>query len=207
MKAGLWIITVSLLSGCATLSKEECLNADWFLIGFEDGNAGRAVGTISSHRKACAKADVIPNFAEYERGHVKGIGRYCTAETGFKLGNSGGSYNSACTGVGDGGFLSAFHAGKDRFDQRQQLNALATLLTDYASRQTEIADEIAHYTAEIISEASTAEDRAHYVQVLKNLHDERNTLKAQIEAAEYHIVIARAQLNELVHRQQEEGYP
>jgi hypothetical protein len=45
-------------TGCATLGKEECLNADWFTIGFEDGARGYPASRIGDHREACAKHGV-----------------------------------------------------------------------------------------------------------------------------------------------------
>ena len=32
---------VFLLPGCASLNREECVSADWFAIGLEDGARGR----------------------------------------------------------------------------------------------------------------------------------------------------------------------
>ncbi len=34
------LLFVFLLTGCATLSQEECVNANWQTIGFEDGIQG-----------------------------------------------------------------------------------------------------------------------------------------------------------------------
>merc|ERR1711916_171837 len=68
---------IALLQGCASLSKEECLVADWQQIGFEDGSRGRDLLTLARHRKACAKAGITPDRAAYERGHRQGLLRYC----------------------------------------------------------------------------------------------------------------------------------
>ena len=50
------------LSGCASMSKQECLSVDWRTVGYEDGAAGGSYGGY------CA-ADLAPAFTQaYEAG-------------------------------------------------------------------------------------------------------------------------------------------
>ncbi|MDH5469903.1 MAG: DUF2799 domain-containing protein, partial [Gammaproteobacteria bacterium] len=46
---------ILLLQGCATLNKEECVVADWRLIGYQDGVAGKSASTVGGYRKDCAE--------------------------------------------------------------------------------------------------------------------------------------------------------
>jgi hypothetical protein len=39
------------LAGCATMSKEACLQGDWAGVGFKDGEAGRAQSRLDDHAK------------------------------------------------------------------------------------------------------------------------------------------------------------
>lgn len=41
--------SIYLLSGCATLSKEECMVGDWQTIGYNDGVAGYHSERLTSH--------------------------------------------------------------------------------------------------------------------------------------------------------------
>ena len=52
-----------LVLGCASLDKNECLHADWYAIGLEDGARGRALERLGDHRRACAKHSVTPDAA------------------------------------------------------------------------------------------------------------------------------------------------
>ncbi len=54
-----------LVTGCATMDKSECEQADWRIIGLEDGAEGRPVSYIGRHRKACAEYGIKPNLALY----------------------------------------------------------------------------------------------------------------------------------------------
>ncbi|MEH6578134.1 MAG: DUF2799 domain-containing protein [Amphritea sp.] len=71
------------LSGCATLDREECLNADWHLIGYEDGSAGRLPEQVGEHRQACAEYAVVPDMDAYLQGRSQGLVNYCTEENGY----------------------------------------------------------------------------------------------------------------------------
>jgi predicted nucleic acid-binding Zn-ribbon protein len=83
------------LSACASMSKNECLNANWKTIGYEDGSLGRAETMIQSHRKACADicpADLEPVFLKaYRLGQElfsirQEISRIESAITGYNNG-------------------------------------------------------------------------------------------------------------------------
>ncbi len=71
------------------MSKDECIVADWQIIGFEDGAAGRGSGEIGERRKACAKHGVTPNRVAYVKGYEEGIARYCHFGRGRSSGLAG----------------------------------------------------------------------------------------------------------------------
>ena len=48
---GAFLVCVLLAPGCATLDKDECLVADWRLIGFQDGAAGKSATAMDDYRK------------------------------------------------------------------------------------------------------------------------------------------------------------
>ena len=63
MWAGLLTIgTLLFLSGCASMSSDECANSDWTAVGYEDGSRGYTSDQFSSRRKACAKISGGGNY-------------------------------------------------------------------------------------------------------------------------------------------------
>lgn len=82
------------LSGCAVMSKSECQNANWELIGQRDGISG--AGSLSQARgQACAKHQINMNRKQYLDGYRKGIQTYCTPQTVFDYALSGkGNYQN-----------------------------------------------------------------------------------------------------------------
>lgn len=89
-------IAVLLVGGCASLSKNECINADWRLIGYEDGVSAQPADRIGNHRKACAKHDVVPDKNAYDFGYEEGIYDYCSESRGYADGNRGNRVNGFC---------------------------------------------------------------------------------------------------------------
>ncbi len=102
---------VLLITGCASMSADECVTADWHAIGFEDGSSGRTTGNISRHRKACAKHGVTPDFNAYTAGHAKGVPLYCVETKGFYVGSKGGAFPSVCAGAKYPGFEKGYERG------------------------------------------------------------------------------------------------
>ena len=78
------------------MNESECRNADWRMIGMEDGIDGRQQSYIGKHRQACAKHDITPDSVAYRQGYSEGLKQYCTEMKGFVLGKKGAAYHGVC---------------------------------------------------------------------------------------------------------------
>lgn len=107
------VALVLLTGGCASMSEEECLVADWRALGYEDGAAGRTVAQLGERRQACAEYGVRPDTGAYRAGRSEGLRLYCTEQRGFRLGRSGRTYNGVCPAGLEAPFLHAYQAGRD----------------------------------------------------------------------------------------------
>lgn len=90
-------MSIAAVSGCATLSKEECLVADWHAIGKQDGREGYTWQRLSEHAKACSKINIIPNKEQWEAGRQEGLKSYCTVSNAYAKGLRGKFLNDVCT--------------------------------------------------------------------------------------------------------------
>ena len=88
--------SILLISGCATMGKDECLTSNWRSIGYEDGARGYPPERIGNHRKACAKHSVSPDLQAYQAGRAEGLQAFCQPHKGFQLGSRGGNYAGVC---------------------------------------------------------------------------------------------------------------
>ncbi|MES0371756.1 MAG: DUF2799 domain-containing protein [Mariprofundaceae bacterium] len=119
MKRSLYLLSIFLmigfLSGCASMSKKECINADWHTIGFTDGSRGVHYTNLSKHRKSCIKYEIIPDEDAYHSGWDQGIRSYCTTDNGYRAGRAGKAYQNICPSDVEANFLSGWEQGIRQF--------------------------------------------------------------------------------------------
>ena len=107
----LFVAAILTVAGCASLTPEECLHADWRDIGHADGTAGRGMDTLAKHRKACAEVGVTPNFSAYQAGHREGVRAFCHPANAYRLGRRGYTYTGICPEDLEPRFLDALEEG------------------------------------------------------------------------------------------------
>ncbi len=118
------LLLTLLLAGCATMDKSECREADWTMIGLEDGAKGRPLSYISRHRKSCAEYGVSPDLARYKRGHGDGLKQFCTPENGYRIGRAGRSYDNVCPTTLSGNFLAGYQTGLELHGLSTDINRM-----------------------------------------------------------------------------------
>ena len=114
------ILVVALASGCSTLSKGECLEADWYEIGAKDGASGKPRSRLNDHRESCAEYDVFPDREQYYMGREEGIQIYCTPANGYKQGYEGNFYSGTCPVDLESAFLSGYNIGREIYDEKRK---------------------------------------------------------------------------------------
>ncbi|MDN6276457.1 DUF2799 domain-containing protein [Psychrobacter sp.] len=123
--------SIVLLSGCATLSKQECLIGDWETIGYNDGVSGYQSDRLASHAKACAKASVAPDYSAWERGRQQGLKQYCTTNNSYNLGKSGRDINNVCPASMASALERANQRGLDYYELESQIDEDNRLIDKY----------------------------------------------------------------------------
>lgn len=144
-----WLL---ILSGCATLSKDECHSADWQLIGYEDGARGQPASRIGKHREACAKYDVKPDMTAYERGRAAGLKEFCRPETGYRLGLRGAGYAGVCPPELEGGFAAAYRTGKEIYGVESQIGSIERRIASNEREVEQLREEIVRKEAELVGQ-------------------------------------------------------
>ncbi|WJJ94752.1 DUF2799 domain-containing protein [Neopusillimonas aromaticivorans] len=77
------------LSGCASMTPEECRTANWYEQGQRDGSRGQPRSYIEEHREACMKVGVTPDAGLWEKGAPKAYANTARRTTGLKSGVAG----------------------------------------------------------------------------------------------------------------------
>lgn len=118
------LLTLGLaLAGCETMSEDQCRKADWAERGRSDGRNGEPESHIDAHRKACAKANVLPDDRRWRQGWAEGVRSYCTPQVAWQRGIDNRSYHGACRDFDESLFLRWHRAGQDVYKTRSEREA------------------------------------------------------------------------------------
>ncbi|CAN5129280.1 hypothetical protein BH09PSE6_BH09PSE6_04270 [soil metagenome] len=125
------IATALTITGCASLSKSECLKGDWAAIGKSDGYGGRSPTRIDDHVEACAEYGVRPDLAAYRQGYRQGLVFYCTGAKGFEDGRfSHLTYYGQCPQPAEATFLAGREMGSDAANIDNEIAGLDSRIRD-----------------------------------------------------------------------------
>lgn len=126
----LMLLISGLLSGCATLSRNECLQADWYEVGRRDGSIGKPRAIFQEHVESCVEHGVKADREAYYAGREEGIQFYCTHDNGFNLGRRGVRYRRVCPGGLEPEFLAGYNKGLEVHRYENRMAALENRLKD-----------------------------------------------------------------------------
>ena len=165
------------LPGCATLSQDECLTANWQTIGYQDGTQGQSPDRIESHQQACTEYGITPDTAGYHEGYAQGILIFCTPSNGFAKGKSGSAYTNICPSGAERGFLRGYNAGRNIYEQTARSNELASELRNMYNRLGEIGAEISQSERELLADSLPQEQRRRLHRTINRLEEEQMLLQ------------------------------
>jgi hypothetical protein len=194
------VVSLGALAGCATMSKEACLQGDWAGVGFKDGEAGRAQSRLDDHAKACAKAGVSPDPAAYFQARDQGLKLYCTQDRGFHEGRAGQSYAGVCPPGAEHGFLVGYgdgqlvHAAVSRLSQAESDRSSADSRAQKRDREARGVED------ELKNPVLNDEQKRELRDRLNRLRSERRQAVEDGRRAEWAARDAEREVDELRHR-------
>ena len=169
------------LSGCATMSEDECLMSDWNAIGYEDGSRGYTMEQFSNRRQACAKHGVAPDFRAYQAGRNEGLVSFCQPSRGYNLGVSGGTYHGVCDVALEEEFLDGYRVGQQLYSLRSNVQVANNRIYSKERELERVASEIRSKEALLISDETTTEDRVILLADLKDLSERTGELETEVQ--------------------------
>ncbi len=174
-------IVILNLNACASMNKSECLNADWKIIGMEDGADGRLPSYIGEHRTACAGYNIKPNLDTYMQGHNIGILQYCTAQNGFNVGQQGKTYNGVCPQELEIQFLGAYEHGYEYYTLNSELDNIDYSIESKHHDIIDVKHEISNAEQKIISNDTTENQRVNLLEIIKEHQHTVTHMEAEIQ--------------------------
>ncbi len=192
-----WLFAVLMIAGCASLGKDECLQADWQSIGYEDGARGFPGTRIGVHRKACAKHGVAPDLAAYESGRQKGLQEWCTPRNGYRIGLKGKQYNGVCPALLEDAFIEALGRGRAIFGYAQQVKKARQELKQMHVELEAMDADLQAMEAELVSEGATPRRRVHLLRKIRQLETDRDLFLNDIDDLEGQVADMQANLKQM----------
>lgn len=159
-----------LLSGCATMSKDECKQADWYLKGVEDATQGYALDRVVEHGKACARVKIAPDMKDYREGHAKGARLYCVPEKGYSEGRKGSAYNGICPVEVESKFLRAYREGQELYNIQRNIDRMVSQISNNNVQIDNNYNEIARLKYEIVN-SNNEQDRRYRMRRIDELEN------------------------------------
>jgi hypothetical protein len=169
------------ISGCASMSDEECMATDWSAVGYEDGARGYTTERFSRHRQACAKHGITADFGAYQAGRDQGLVEYCQPGRGYDVGVSGGRYYGVCSADLEQDFLDAYNAGYHLYTLRSNVNRASSAIAMKERELESVSKEMRSKEAALISKETTTEQRILLLADLKDLSERTGQLEAEIQ--------------------------
>ena len=186
-----------LLQGCATLDRDECKLADWRLIGYQDGVAGKSAARVGEYREDCAKHAVVPDLDAYRAGREEGLQQYCNASNGYRLGNAGHGFAAVCPTALEGDFREAYNAGRKLYLARSAVNKTHSQLKQHKRTLTNLEDDRAQKLAALIADDLKADQRVMIVYELNELQQEMNSVEDELVDLEHDLEKQQTRLDQL----------
>jgi hypothetical protein len=176
------LLAAVLVAGCSSgMGKDQCVLADWNMIGFEDGLQGWSADRIGVHRVACAQHQVTPNLAAYMEGRQRGLQEFCQPKNGFRVGLRGGGYANVCSGPTEPSFVNSYRYGRQIFDARTELRQTQARLRSARDGLSYTEAGMASVTTELVLPGIPTDRRAFLATELIRLTQERTELITRID--------------------------
>jgi hypothetical protein len=128
------VVVMAIFVSCATLSKNECLEADWFEVGRRDGRLGKQRSIFRDHYESCLEYQVRADRDAYYKGREEGLKVFGTKQNGFEQGRRGRSHRYFYPVELKSGFLDGYTQGEELYKYESKVKGLEKRLKNIKNR-------------------------------------------------------------------------
>ena len=164
------------------MSPEECLQANWEEVGYNDAIEGYPVSRSSEHREACADTGVSVNFELYRNGHALGLPYYCTREIGFETADHGGEFATQCRRETFPDYVAGYSEGLDVFALKTEMREIEIQIDEKSDQAEALLKQIGQLRTARDNPELSQDARREARYQLTQLESLYSTLNQDIEA-------------------------
>lgn len=197
-----WVVICTMLivvGGCTTLTKEECLYANWRTIGYEDGVRGHTADRIGRHRRACAEHGVVPDHRAYLTGREEGLQAFCQPHNGYNFGREGKTYQAVCPPGLEQPFLAAYEYGYALYMVQRKLDKKRRAHKRAEEELDEVAKGIQSREQRML-QTNDSTVRARLYNEIKELSEKKGGLENQLRDLDHEITYLRIERRDIESR-------
>ncbi len=77
-------------------ARERCARANWRATGYRHGLSGYPMAALSQVGEACKGTGIEVDRLAYSTGRLEGLGKFCTAENGYRRAKEGRPADNPC---------------------------------------------------------------------------------------------------------------
>lgn len=188
------------LTGCATLDRDECLAADWRLIGYQDGVAGKSSAMLGGYREDCAEYAVVPDLDSYRQGRTEGLQEFCMADNGYRLGESGRAYPAVCPALQEEDFRTAWQRGREIYEARSAVRETHAQIHERKRALYYLEEDKGDKLSELIADDLRSEQRLLILYEISELEQQMHSVESELSSLEQALVDQQAHLDYLTRR-------
>ena len=166
------------------MSPEECLQANWEEVGYNDGAAGYSLSRSAEHREACAESGVQLDFELYSQGYSLGLPYYCTREKGFETADHGGDYAVQCERDGFPEYASGYSEGLDVYALKKERTELEKRIDEKSAQADALLSQMGQLRIARDDDTLSKSARREAGYQLTQLESLYRTLSRDIDALE-----------------------
>jgi hypothetical protein len=190
------LAALAALSGCNSMSAQECLSTDWRTVGYEDGVNGYAGDRIGRYRNACSEHGVTPDLMQYQSGRDQGLQEFCKPANGFRVGAHGGSYGGVCPADLDESFVDAYQTGRQLYTLRSRVGSAQSEIYSMRNELDQIDRDLVTIGARMVDPTTTNEERAQLVIDTKHAAERKGEIKTRIPQLEHELALYQRELDD-----------
>ena len=173
--------------------------ADWRLIGYQDGVAGKSASAVGTYRKDCAEYAVIPDLDAYQSGRAEGLKEYCKADNGYRLGHTGKGYATVCPSSLESDFRAAYNEGREIYIARSIVKRTRERMQQLRHDLNDLENEKQHKLADLVSEGLSGNQRVMILFDLGELEKDKNAIEGELAVLQQELDDQLAYLDSLTH--------
>jgi hypothetical protein len=189
-------VGMAALSGCSSMSANECMATDWRMVGYEDGVVGYSGNRIGKYRKACGEHGIAPDLTQYQAGRDQGLREFCKPVNGFRTGARGSGYNGVCPAELDPAFMAAYESGRQLYTLRSRVGSTAGEIDSMRHEIERIDKDLVSTGARILDPTITHEQRAQLLLDSKQMAERKGEIKTLIPQLEADLALYQRELDD-----------